>query len=93
MSHYVRLTYRGEPRLASALVSMLKSEGLTVSWQPPVERRSFGQAAIDVVEMTVSGLAVAGITAATTAALAKFKQRFPGAADIDTDESGPPTDE
>lgn len=90
MTSQRRLIYRGNPSLASALVALLEREGLTVVWRPPMEQKSFGQTAEAVVQLTLSGVAASSITAASKAALAKFRQRFPGAAEVD-EEDDPPT--
>jgi hypothetical protein len=73
MTHTLR--YRGSPRFASQLVQMLEEEGVTVRWQPPIERKSLEDAATQVVVTIVA----AGGTAAIRAAVNKFRERHPEA--------------
>lgn len=77
MTDTLRLRYRGEPGLANALVQLLEREGLTVTWRPPAEQRSLGRAVETVIEMTVSGAAVASLTAASKAAARKVQGAVP----------------
>lgn len=74
------LTYRGGPMGARQLVSELESEGLTVEWSPPTERRDLGSAAEAVlVQLTVIG--ATGAAVAIKRAVGRFRERRQG--DVD----------
>jgi hypothetical protein len=83
MSETQRLVYRGPANRALFLVALLELEGLTVRRQPSRETRGHNQSVVNVIELTVSGTATMGIAAASKAAVAKFKERFPRGAEID----------
>ena len=81
-----QFTYSGPAPLASVFAQMLKETGLRVAWSPPVEERGLS----DVPQQVVVNLLTIGSTAAVIAggkaAMKKFRERFPGAARIDSED-------
>lgn len=83
------IRYRGPARGVGVLAHMLSEEGVDARFTPPVEQRSVG----DVVEVVVIYLSMKTVDKATDhamdaavkAAIARFRQRFGGAAQIDED--------
>lgn len=58
------LIYRGAPAFASTLVDMLKDEGASAEWRPPMDPPGLH-------------LAVAGSEASIKAAITRFRDRWP----------------
>lgn len=74
-----QLVYEGPGALVSALVQMLEQEGLTASYEAPMEQRGVG-ADLHTVILTITGASTgAALNAGTKAAIARFRERFPGA--------------
>jgi hypothetical protein len=74
-----RLTYRGPSALATALVSLLTSEGLAASWDPEQEQHTGVYTDEVVIEISVAGGSRAVVVErATRSAVEKFTERFPG---------------
>jgi hypothetical protein len=72
-----RITYQGNPALAGPLAQMLRDEGVRVDLRPAegVEERDL----TSMAEGVVVALFAWGSQAAITAAVNKFRKRFPGA--------------
>jgi hypothetical protein len=72
-----RVTYRGDPALASMLAQMLENEGAMVRWERPLERR-------DVTEMApavVVNMVTEGSLTAIKVAVDKFRKHMHGRAE------------
>lgn len=75
----VRISYHGPSALASALVALLSSEGLAVSWDPNQEQHTGDYADDVVIQMLVTSASRIVISErATKSALEKFAHQFPG---------------
>jgi len=73
------LVYEGPGTLVGVLVQMLEQEGLTASYEAPMEQRGVG-ADLHTVILTITGAATtAALNAGTKAAIARFRERFPRA--------------
>jgi hypothetical protein len=68
-----RITYRGGPMFASALVAELEHNGVHVQWQPPAEHRDLASA----TEGVVVSIVARGSIDAIRAAVRLFRSRFP----------------
>ena len=84
MAETYRLTYTGNPALASALVQMLEEEGIAVEWERPGETRDAHVADI-VVGMIAAGLYDTTKTG-ILAAVRRFRARFPGGGSVESDD-------
>jgi hypothetical protein len=79
----VKLTYRGPASLTSMFAQMLTDEGVDVSYEPPIERRSAGPDLVVVVlwvaEKVVSKAFDVSLDTLIDRAVARFKNRVPSA--------------
>jgi hypothetical protein len=79
--------YTGSPAFAGRFAQMLRDEGLTVQWEPPMEQRGLG----DVVQQVE---VVTGTTALAKAAWARIKPRLRSGERVEVQpplEEDPPT--
>jgi hypothetical protein len=75
----VRVTYGGPAALASALVTLLTSAGLVVSWDPVQEQYTVPDGDAILVQMLVSTASGGFLVERTVkAAVENFLDRFPG---------------
>ena len=75
----IELIYEGPARGVSLLAHQLEQEGLTVSYERPMERRGVGADMHTIVIAVAAGTLTTGLAAASKAVVAQFRERFPQA--------------
>lgn len=79
MTATIELEYQGPPALVGALAQMLADEGLRVTYTPPVEEPGLGGVLQEVVVGVVVTTTSAALQVGVTAAIERFRARFPEA--------------
>ncbi|MBK8331974.1 MAG: hypothetical protein IPL07_06220 [Acidimicrobiaceae bacterium] len=89
----MRIDYTGGPQGWAMLTRELETAGITVSYQPPEERRGAGDTALHgvlwVVQQGAAGLIGGATVTGALKAIAAVKARFPRV-EIETDDSEMP---
>lgn len=77
------VVYEGDPGYASLLARTLQDEGVQVTYRPPMEYRGAGEVPAAIVVYLVEKVADQGVgivvSAAVSAAIAKFRRQVPNA--------------
>lgn len=73
-----RVTYRGNPALASMLVQMLEQDSTKVKWARPLEQAGMADMAQEVIVQMVA----TGADTAIAASVAKFRKHTHGQAEV-----------
>jgi hypothetical protein len=82
LAHGVRVEYLGDPGLASLFAAALEDAGLNVAWDPPEENRGAAQVETQIEFLVTTAASLVAITPTVKAVIARFKDRFPDAAQI-----------
>lgn len=83
MAEQLDVRYTGDARLVGALAQMLQDEGLEVEYDPPFEKKSME---VDIVALVLAVSGHPDIRRLVSAAVARFKERFPGGGDTEIED-------